>query len=92
MRAGYLPREGTIPARVIAHQDGHSYVFSLPEPTTASEPGDALQIASYSDGDVSVAGGVPCEDGAVMYSRSQIEQLVRHVTAPHIVLGAPAAP
>jgi hypothetical protein len=62
--------------------------YSLPEPPP--EPGGELQIALYHDGDVGVKGGVEGEDGSVLYTKAQIEQLLRRVTAPHIVLAAPA--
>lgn len=69
---------------------GNTHVYSVPgspEPALAEGP---LQIASYSDGDVSVAGGAATQDGGVMYTKAQIEQLVRHVTTPHTTLGANA--
>jgi hypothetical protein len=53
----------------------------------AQEPAPAdgkLAYALHSDGDVSVHGGVPCEDGSVMYTRAQLEQLIDAVTKPHI--------
>lgn len=41
---------------------------------------------------MTVAGGVNNEDGSVTYTREQLEQLLQHVTTPHIVHRAPAAP
>jgi hypothetical protein len=64
-------------------KSGISYVYSLPQPISTD---GELQIASYSDGDVSVSGGTPLEDGGVMYTKAQIEQLVRHVSLPHVSL------
>jgi hypothetical protein len=131
MSAAYVPREGTVPASVIAYltehggtltgrqitdkfgagkssatllrkavlagllvstKDGRQAVYSLPDAAEEVDPDAPLRIATHSDGDVSVAGGQPCEDGSVMYSRTQIEQLIRGVTTPHIVLSAMSAP
>lgn len=71
---------------------GMRNAYSAPGPAEPEEPSDGkLQIATYSDGDVSVHGGQLCDDGQVMYTRVQIEQLIARVTTPHITLGQPGA-
>lgn len=67
---------------LVAQRSGRSMAYSLPPPT---EPSDGkLVIASWSDGDVMVRGGQAGDDGSVVYTREQMDQLVKHVTQPHI--------
>ncbi len=56
--------------------------YGLPAP---AHPGDGkLVIATFSDGDVSVLGGVLANDGSTMYTREQMTQLVAQMTRPHV--------
>lgn len=68
---------------------GSRTAYSLPaEP----EPGDGtLVIATYSDGDVSVLGGMLAEDGSIMYTREQVTQLVQQMTRPHVPVASTGA-
>jgi hypothetical protein len=76
--AGMVAREGK----------GVATTYSLGEPTEPPPPGDGkLLIALYDDGDVSIVGGTPLENGGVMYTRGQMEQLLRQLTEPHVKLG-----
>jgi hypothetical protein len=71
-----------------AVKQGRGYVFSLAAPPQPSD--GKLTIGSWSDGDVTVEGGTPNEDGSVTYTRQQLQQLVLHVTTPHLASLAPA--
>jgi hypothetical protein len=67
---------------VVAEKRGNAFAYSLPAPP---QPTDGkLTIGSWSDGDVIVQGGTPNEDGSVTYTRDQVLQLIRFVTAPHV--------
>ncbi len=129
--SAYTPREGTIPAKVVAFlstkpegyamssseistqfectsvstvlrkaveaglltttKHGNAFTYSLAD---APEPRDGtLQIGSWSDGDVTVIGGTPNGDNSITYTRAQIQQLLLHVTVPHIpALGEQSMP
>lgn len=66
---------------------GSSFSYSLPPPSeAAAAPDGKLQIATWSDGDVSVTGAQVNADSSVQFTRAQIEQLLRHCTIPHVAL------
>jgi predicted transcriptional regulator len=72
---------------VATEKTGNAYVYSHPEPTEPEQPGDGkLQIASWSDGDVLVKGHTENQNGSITLSRDQLQQLIAHVTTPHIAL------
>jgi hypothetical protein len=67
----------------VAHE-GNKLLFSLAQPAAAAADDGALTIATWSDGDVSIAGGTANEDGSMTYSRAQLLQLIRFVMTPAI--------
>jgi hypothetical protein len=67
-------------------------VYALPGEPGETPPRDGkLTIACWSDGDIAVRGGVVCADDSVTYTREQVQQLINHVTKPHIAPATPAA-
>lgn len=84
IKAGLLSVERTGPNR--------ESTYSLAEPGTPQQGADEpLTIANWSDGDVVVGGGQLNENDTVTYTRKQIEQLVLHVTRPHVGAGMGAS-
>jgi hypothetical protein len=70
---------------LVAEKSGKGWVYSLPEaPAPADGP---LEIATYTDGDVEVC-GMATTDNGVMFTRKQLQQLVEHLTTPHVKLPA----
>lgn len=72
---------------VVTSKRSNAYVFSLVAPPQPSD--GKLTIGNYSDGDVVVQGVQVNEDESVTFTRDQLQQLLQHVTTPHIV-GLPA--
>lgn len=69
---------------VLAQKVGRNTGYSLPP--APPEPGGPLVITAWTDGDVVVTGAQVSDDGTIVFTRSQIEQLVRQVTQPHVRL------
>jgi hypothetical protein len=80
--AGMALRKAVEAGIVDLEKSGNTYLYSLPAPP---QPADGrLLIGAFSDGDVSVAGGTPNQDGSVTYTRDQLVQLIRFVTQPAV--------
>lgn len=75
---------------VVVEKSGNAYAYSLPAPPQPSD--GKLTIGCFSDGDTVVSGGTPNEDGSVTYSREQLLQLIRFVSAPTIGIPVHAEP
>jgi len=69
---------------------GRATAYRLAEAAVATEPGGALLIAAYSDGDVSVQGGQRNEDGSTTYTRGQMQQLLQFVTRAPVAMATGA--
>jgi hypothetical protein len=63
---------------------GTATVYTLAGPALPAD--GPLQMAAYSDGDVSVAGGQHATDGSVLYTRAQLQQLVDFIARPHVTV------
>ncbi len=62
-----------------------TYMLAAP-PAPTDGP---LQIAAFSDGDVSVKGGINAEDGSVVYTGAQLAQLMTFLTTPRLPVPVP---
>jgi transposase-like protein len=73
-------------------REGKTTWYSLGVPTveeTEAAKSEPLTIGKWNDGDVTVRGGMQQEDGSVLYSRTQVQQLLADLTQPHLILPAP---
>jgi hypothetical protein len=77
-------RIGVDAGSLVREKVGNTLVYSLAAPAAPTD--GPLEIASFSDGDLSFKGGCALEDGGVMLTRTQLQQLIAHVTTPHIAL------
>ncbi len=76
---------------ITVRREGLASIYGLgagTAPTAEPEPAGPLQIATWNDGDVLVKGHIENVDGTITFSRAQIQQLITHVTTPHIALPA----
>lgn len=90
VRARFLKRDRATVA------DGRRYVWMLGDrtpggassgtTTNAASDEPPLQIVTYDDGDVCVAGYAEAETGGAIFTRAQLQYLVARLTRPHVVL------
>jgi hypothetical protein len=75
---------------VRTEKEGNANVYCALEDAPPQEPGDGkLNITTYADGDVGIGGLIVAEDGSVLITREQLQQLFSHVTTPHVVFTMP---